>query len=716
MATLFVFAACTTSQPGRSVSGETGGQPAVSPAASDLTPPVARIEPQPLDIHGHTRVDPYYWLKQREDPDVISYLEAENQYTAAVMAHTADLQEKLYQEIVERIPQTDESVPFRLDGYHYYRRFEEGKEYPIHARREGSLDAPEEILIDVNELAKGSEFFSARPVGVSIESDLFAFASDNVGRRFYTLRIRDLKTGEFLEDEIPNVTGNAAWANDNRTLFYSKQHPDTLRSYQIWRHVIGTSPSEDVLVYQEDDETFGSYVFRTKSKRYLVIGSYQSVSSEYRILEADNPAGEFRVFEPRARGHEYDIDHFGDHFYIRTNLDGASNFKLMKTPVGATTSDHWSEVVAHRDEVFLGNFEIFRELLVLSERKEGLIHLRIMPWDGSAEHDLDFGEPAYLAAFDENPEFDTQVLRFTYTSLTTPWTTYDYDMKSRQKTMLKRERVGGGFDPANYRTERLWARARDGKRIPVSLVYRVGFERNGSAPLLVYGYGSYGSSRDATFSSARLSLLDRGFVYAIAHVRGGQEMGRSWYDDGKLLQKKNTFTDFIDATEFLIDEKYADPGRVFAYGGSAGGLLMGAIMNMRPELWKGVIAAVPFVDVITTMLDPDIPLTTGEYDEWGNPNEKPFYDYILTYSPYDNIEEKAYPNTLVTTGLHDSQVQYWEPAKWVAKLRAMKADRNRLLLKTNMEAGHGGASGRFKQHRETALMYAFVLDLSGIQQ
>jgi oligopeptidase B len=686
-----------------------------SPQESQLEPPrAARIE-HVHDLHGHQRQDPYYWLNDRENPEVISYLEAENEYLEATMAHTEALQETLFEEIVGRIQEVDESVPFRLDDYYYYYRYEEDGEYRIHARRKGSMEAAEEIVLDLNELAEGHEFFSLRGPSVSFEHDIIAYGVDTVGRRFYDLRFRDLKTGEDLPDLIPGVTGNVAWANDNRTIFYGRQHPETLRWYQIWRHELGTDPSDDVLVYQEDDDTYSAYVFKTKSKEYLVIHASQTLASEVRVLEANDPTGEFRVVEPRRRDHEYALDHFGDSFYIRTN-DQAKNFRLMKTPVGETGRTHWVEVIAHREDVYLSGFEIFDRFLVLAEREGGLVQLRVRPWNGDQEHYVDFGEPAYDAWVGVNPQFDTDVLRYNYTSMTTPLSVFDYDMTSREKTLLKQDPVLGDFDPANYVTERLHAPARDGVEVPVSIVYRKGFERDGSGPLLLYGYGSYGASMDASFSSPRLSLLDRGFAFAIAHIRGGQELGRDWYENGKLFHKKNTFTDFIDVGQYLVDEGYTSPDRLYAMGGSAGGLLMGAVTNMAPDLFHGVISHVPFVDVVTTMLDDSIPLTSGEWDEWGDPRQKDYYDYILSYSPYDNIEAKDYPHLLVTTGLHDSQVQYWEPAKYVARMRELKTDDNLLLLRTNMEAGHGGATGRFKRHRETALDYAFLLDLAGITE
>ncbi|MCP3957623.1 MAG: S9 family peptidase [bacterium] len=678
-------------------------------------PPTAKIAPHELEQHGHRRVDDYYWLKKREDPEVVSYLEAENAYFDAVMQHTEPLQETLYEEIVGRIKKDDNSVPYKRDGYYYYTRFVEGGEYPLHCRKKGTLDAEEEIMLDGNELAAGHEFFALRGLRVSSGQDILAYGVDTVGRRFYTLKLKNLTTGESLPDVIPDVTPNSAWANDNRTLFYTRQHPDNLRWYRIYRHVLGTDPAEDELVYEEADETFTSFVYKTRSKKFVMIGSFQTLSSELRYLDADDPAGEPRILEPRQRDHEYGVDHYGDYFYIRTNHQ-AKNFRLMKTPITDTGMASWQEVIPHRDDVFLDDIELFRDHMVVSERREGLLRMRVVKLSSGEEHDLDFGEPAYLAFASDNYDFDTNILRYRYSSMTTPWSTFDYDLDSKERTLLKQQEVLGGFDSATYVTERLSATARDGERIPVSLVYRKGTARDGSSPLLLYAYGSYGATIDPTFNSARLSLLDRGFVFATAHIRGGQVMGRHWYEDGKLLKKKNTFRDFIDAGEYLIAEGYTEKDRLFALGGSAGGLLMGAVVNMRPDLFSGVIAHVPFVDAITTMLDPDIPLTAGEWDEWGDPRKKEYYDYILSYSPYDNVEAKAYPHLMVTTGLHDSQVQYWEPAKWVAKLRAMKTDDNRLLLHTNMEAGHGGATGRFKRHRETARDYAFLLDLAGVSK
>jgi oligopeptidase B len=685
------------------------------PAVETVQPPVAKIIPQKLETNGDVRIDNYYWLKERDNPDVIAYLKAENEYTDKIMAHTKDLQEKLFQEIKGRVKEDDSTVPYKLGDYFYYARFEEGKDYAVYCRKKGSLDAQEEIMVDGNALAEGHGFFSINVSEISPGQDILAYAVDIVGRRFYTISFKNLSTGEVLTDVIPNVTGNLVWANDNKTIFYVKQNPETLRWFQVFKHVLGTNPAQDPLVYQEDDDTFETYVVKSKSKKYLGIFCNQTLSTEFRYLDADKPDSQFTIFLPREKDHLYYVDHFGDKFLIRTNWE-AKNYRLMETPVNRTGKENWKEIIPHRDDVLLEEMEIFKDFLVLSERKEGLIQMRIIPWKGGEEHYLDFGEPTYLAYVSTNPEFDTQVLRYGYTSLTTPNSTYDYNMVTREKTLMKQEEVLGGFSPDNYLSERLYATARDGVKVPISIVYRKDFVKDGTHPLLEYGYGSYGASMDATFNSSRLSLLDRGFAYAIAHIRGGEEMGRWWYEDGKLLKKKNTFTDFIDCAEYLITEKYTSADKLFAMGGSAGGLLMGAVVNMRPDLFKGVIAKVPYVDVITTMLDPSIPLTTSEYDEWGNPNVKEYYDYMLSYSPYDQVEAKDYPNMLVTTSLHDSQVQYWEPAKWVAKLRALKTDKNILILKTNMEAGHGGSSGRYKRFRDTAFDFAFILDLLGIKE
>jgi len=679
-----------------------------------IEPPAAKVVPQTLEKFGQVRTDNYYWLRERENPEVRQYLEAENQYTAAVMAHTEGLQKKLFDEFKTRIKQTDMKVPYKKDGYFYYSRTEEGQEYPIYCRKKGDLDAPEELILDVNKVAAGHNYCSARP-SVSSGGNIMAYAVDTVGRNFRTIYFKDLQTGEQLKEMIPDVTGTLAWANDNRTVFYGKQHPTTLRFYRIYRHVLGDDPANDELVYEEKDSTFVCFVFKTKSKKYLMIASWQTLSSEYRFLDADQPRGSWKVFQPRQRDHEYYIDHYKDRFYIQTNLN-AKNFRLMETPVERTGLENWKELIPNRQDVLLEGFEIFRDHLAVVERKDGLLQLRIMPWAGKGEHYLEFGEQTYTAYPENNYDFDTPVIRYYYSSLTTPESIYDYNMETREKKLLKREEVLGGFDPANYQAERLHAMAQDGAQVPISVVYRKGFRKDGHSPLFLYGYGSYGASMDAYFDPYLISLLDRGFVFAISHIRGGQELGRQWYEDGKLLKKKNTFTDFIACAEHLVGEKYADPQRIFAQGGSAGGLLMGAVVNMRPDLFHGIIADVPVVDVLTSSLDENIPLTTVSYDERGNPNDRKYYDYILSYSPYDQVKAQNYPNLLVTTSFQDPAVQYWEPAKWVAKLRTTKTDRNRLLLKTEMEASHGGVSGRYKQYKETAFKYAFFLDLAGIKQ
>ena len=684
--------------------------------AQEVGPPDAAERPLELEMHGDLRIDPYFWLRERENPEVLAYLEGENAYFEAQMAPLTGLQEELFEEIKNRIKQDDASVPFRLGGHYYYRRFEEGRQYPIHARKAGSLDAPEEILLNVNDLAEGHGFYATLISSASISPDgrFLAWAADTTGRRFYTIRFLDMTTGQMLDEKIPDVTGNLTWANDSRTLFYSKQDPETLRWDRIYRRVVGTVPAADELVYTEPDDTFFTFVTKTRDKEYLLIGSTQTLTSEWRTLAADHPTGTFTVFQPRERGHEYEIEHANDHFYVRTNRD-ARNFRLMRTSESATAEENWEEVIGHRDNTLLVGFEPFRGHLVVTERKDGLDRLRIRPWDEPAtEHHIAFEDPAYAVSLGDNPRFDTGVLRFVYESPTTPETTYDYQMSSRERILLKRDEILGGFEPSDYRAERLAVPARDGALIPVTIVYRLErYSRDGSNPLLLYGYGSYGFSIQPFFDPERLSLLDRGFAYAIAHIRGSETLGRHWYEEGKLLKKKNTFTDFIDVGAYLAAQGYADPQRLYAMGGSAGGLLMGAVMNQRPDLFHGVVAHVPWVDIVTTMLDSSIPLTTNEYDEWGDPNDPVYYDYMLSYSPYDNVEAKAYPNLLVTTGLHDSQVQYWEPAKWVAKLRQLKTDDNLLLLTVNMGVGHGGASGRHDRYRETARDYAFLLHLAG---
>lgn len=680
----------------------------------NLTPPVATKKPKELEKHGHVRVDNYYWLNERENQEVLDYLNAENGYYAQMTAHTKDFQEELYQEMKSRIKEDDASVPYKLNGYWYLTKYETGKEYPIYSRKEGSLDAEEEVLFDCNEMAEGHEFFNLRGISVSPDNKMAAFGLDTISRRQYHIQIKNLKTGEIYPDKIENTTGSSVWADDNKTLFYTKKDPVTLRSDKIYKHKLGTSSEEDELVFHENDETFSTFVYKTKSRDYIVIGSVSTLTSEYQILPANTPDADFAIFSPRKRGLEYGISHYKDNFYVLTNKDGATNFKLMKAQVGKTNQTDWQEFIPHRDEVLLEDIEIFNDFYVLSERENGLNQMKIVRWDGNDSYYLPIESETYVIGATTNLDFDTENLRYFYNAMTSPYSIIEFNMRTKEKTVLKEQEVlGGKFDKNNYRSERVWATASDGVKVPISLVYHKDTKPDGTSPLLQYGYGSYGSTIDPYFSSVRLSLLDRGFIYAIAHVRGSEYLGRHWYENGKLLHKKNTFSDFIDSSKFLIEKNYTSPDHLYAMGGSAGGLLMGAIVNMNPELYNGVIAGVPFVDVITTMLDDSIPLTTGEYDEWGNPNDKEYYDYILTYSPYDNVEKKAYPNLYVSTGLHDSQVQYWEPAKWVAKLRDYKTDDNLLYLDTNMDAGHGGASGRFEALKETAKEYAFILDLEG---
>jgi oligopeptidase B len=681
---------------------------------SGPVPPVAEKRPVELTMHGHTRVDDYYWLRERESQEVIEYLEAENEYTGAMLKHTEDLQHKLYEEIIGRIKQTDESVPYFDNGYYYYVRFEEGGEFPIYCRKKGSIDGTEEIMLNVNEMAEGHSYYNVSGLNVSPDNRRLAFGVDSVGRRKYELRFSDLETGEMLPDIITETNGYVAWANDSRTVYYTIQNEVTLRSEKVFRHQLGNDPDDRELVYFEQDETYRVGVFTTKSKKYVMIVSGSTLSTEYRYIDADRSSGNFVIFQPRERDILYRVDHHGDKFYILTNWN-AQNFRLMESPAGKTTRDNWKELVPHRKDVLLAGLEIFNDHLVLSERKNGLQQLYIRHWNTGNGHYIDFPEEAYTAGVSVNPDFDSDLLRFSYSSLTTPNSVFDYNMNTGERTLLKQDEVLGDFDPGNYQARRLYAPAGDGTKIPVSLVYRKGIEMDGTNPLLLYAYGSYGSSTDPRFSSIRLSLLDRGFIYAIAHIRGGQEMGRYWYEEGKLLNKMNTFTDFNDCAQYLINQKYTSPDKLFAQGGSAGGLLIGAAINLNPSLYRGVIAAVPFVDVVTTMLDDSIPLTTGEYDEWGNPNDPEYYHYMLSYSPYDQVSRQDYPSILVTTGLHDSQVQYWEPAKWVAKLRDYKTCDNPLLLHTNMVAGHGGAAGRYQRYKEIALEYAFLIDLAGVR-
>jgi oligopeptidase B len=673
-----------------------------------MTTPIATRVPKELTIHGDTRIDNYYWLNERENPEVIAYLNAENAYKEAEMQSHKAVEEQIYQEIIGRIAPTDISVPYFDNEYWYFTRFEEGKEYPIYGRKKGTMDADEEIMLDVNVLAEGHSYYQVTGLSVSPNNQWLVYGVDKVSRRQYALHFKSLVTGETLEKTIPNTTGSATWANDNEHLFYTWKDNVTLRSSKIYRHKISNKSNKSTLVFEEKDDTFNCGVGKTKSKKFILIGSYSTVSTEFLYLDASHPIDSFQIIEPRRRDHEYSVDHFGNDFFILTNWQ-AKNFRLMKTPVWLTGQSNWKEVIPHREDVFLESIEIFKDYLVLLERIKGITQLRIKNWNNKADYHISLGEEAFCIYPSVNPEFDTQTIRFGYTSMTVPSSVYDYNMATKVATLLKQQIIVGGYEASEYQSERLFATASDGTLIPISLVYKKGLVKNNENPTLLYAYGSYGHSMEPYFSQSRLSLLDRGWVFAIAHIRGGQEMGRFWYEEGKLLKKMNTFTDFITCVECLVSQGFTSNEKLAAMGGSAGGLLMGAVMNLRPDLFKAVVAAVPFVDVVTTMLDDSIPLTTGEYDEWGNPNDPEYYFYMKSYSPYDNVEAKEYPNTLITTGLHDSQVQYWEPAKWAAKLRELKTDNNLLLLHCNMETGHGGASGRYEVFKEVAMEYAFLL-------
>jgi len=676
--------------------------------------PIAKKVPQELTIHGDTRFDNYYWLNDKNNSEVIDYLIAENAYTKQMTMHTEEFQRDLFEEMKGRIKEDDTSVPYKLNGYWYLTKYEAGRDYPIYVRKKETLEADEEILFDCNEMAKDHAYFNLGGISISPDNTLAAFSTDTVSRRQYTIQIKNLITGEVYSDKILNTTGSATWANDNKTLFYSMKDEVTLRSHKIFKHKLYSHSKTDTEVFYESDETFNTFVYKTKSKKYIIIGSSSTLSSEYRFLNADTPDGDFKIFQERTKALEYSIAHYNDNFYIISN-DDATNFKISKTSEKATGKENWQDVIPHRKSVLIEDIEIFKDYLVVNERENGLNKLRIISWNKEEDYYLPFNSETYTTYIGNNPDFESELLRYGYNALTSPSSVIDYNLKTRQSEIKKEQEVlGGKFKKENYESKRIWAMASDGVKIPISLVYKKGIKLDGSNPLLQYAYGSYGSTIDPSFSSIRLSLLNRGFIYAISHIRGSEYLGREWYEQGKLLTKKNTFTDFIACSKYLIQQKYTSNQHLYAYGGSAGGLLMGAIINMNPELYHGVLAAVPFVDVVTTMLDDTIPLTTGEYDEWGNPNELKYYNYMKSYSPYDNVEVKDYPNMLVTTGLHDSQVQYWEPAKWVAKLREMKTDSNKLLLHTDMDSGHGGASGRFESLKEVALEYAFLLDLEGI--
>jgi len=676
------------------------------------TPPVAKKVPRVTVVHGDTLKDDYYWLREKTNPEVISYLEAENAYTAAVMKPTEALQQSLYQEMLARIQQTDLSVPYHYGGYLYYSRTEEGKQYSIQCRKKGSQDAPEEVVLDLNELAKGHKFMALEAYDVSDDGHMLAFSLDTTGFRQYLLQVKDLTTGK-LYPEVIQKTGSVAWAADNKTIFYTVED-QAKRQYRVYRHALGTAPEKDALIYEEKDEKFDVSVDRSRSHAVLFITSASHTTSEVRWLPADQPNAEWKLIAPREAEHEYYADHHGDRFWIRTNKS-AKNFRLVSAPMSNPAPANWKEEIAHRDDVMLEGVECFADHYVVRERESGLVHFRILSFTGAETQSISFPEPVYTAFPGANAEYQTRAYRYTYNSFITPQSVFDYDLDKKESTLLKRQPVLGGFDGSRYRSERLWATARDGTKIPISIVYRKDIQRDGRAPMLLYGYGSYGLPQSAGFSSNRLSLLDRGVVYAVAHIRGGGEMGRAWHDHGKMMEKMNTFTDFIDVAQHLVDDKWTSKDRLVIQGGSAGGLLMGAVTNMRPDLFKAVLCIVPFVDVMNTMLDESLPLTVTEYEEWGNPHEKAAFAYMRQYSPYDNVAAKSYPTILVRTSLNDSQVMYWEPAKYVARLRAVKTDHNPLIFRINMGAGHGGSSGRYDALHDAAFDYAFILGQFGIR-
>ena len=685
------------------------------PLKNSIIPPVADKIPVSFKKFNDIRIDDYYWLKERENPEVIDYLERENDYYEKMTSHTLDLQNKLFKEIKDKIKEDDESVPYFLNGYWYKTKYKEGLDYPVYTRFKDSLNNNEEILFDCNELAKKHDYFNLSNFQISPDNKIVAFSTDVVSRRLYSVQFKNLETGKVYSDKIINSSGSFAWANDNSTLFYTSRDVNTLRNDKIFKHVLNTDYENDELVYFEKDETFYTNVSKSKSKKFIIISSFSTLTSEFQFLPADNINESFKLFNKRKRGVEYSINHYDDHFYIITNKDKAYNYKLMKTKISETSSENWTDVVEHRENVLIEGIDIFKDHLVVSERVDGLNRINIKKWDDSENYFLNFDNETFSSNTTTNLDFNSKKLNYAYNSLNEPYSVIEFDMITKEKTVLKQHKVlDKNFSKDNYVTERIWADSQDGNQIPISLIYKKGIKRDGSNPLLIYGYGSYGNTIDPSFSISRLSLLDRGFIYAISHVRGSEYLGRDWYENGKLLNKKNSFNDFVDSTKFLISEGYTSAEHCYAYGGSAGGLLMGAVINMAPELYNGVIAAVPFVDVITTMLDETIPLTTSEYDEWGNPNQKEYYEYMMSYSPYDNVSKLKYPNLLVTTGLHDSQVQYWEPAKWVAKLRDYKQDQNYLFLNTNMETGHGGSSGRFEAIKDLAKEYAFLFDLENI--
>ncbi len=676
-----------------------------------LREPIAEKIEKKLSIHGDTRIDEYYWLNQRGDKNVINYLNAENAYRDEYMQDYKNLEEELFLEIKSRIKEDDSSVPYLDNGYYYYTRYEKDKQYPIYCRKKGDLKSDEEILIDVNIMSEGYEYFRIGDIEISPNDKIMAYSVDTLSRRIYTIYFMDLETREIHKKNIKNTSGSITWANDSETVFYNLRNIETLRTEKVMKHNLNSS-SKDQEIYFEEDETFSVYSYKTKTDKYIVIGSSATLSQEFRYLDANNPNGDFKIFQERINGLEYSITHFDDKWFIRTNKDGATNFKLMVCNENKTNSSNWKDYIPHRENVLLEDADFFKNHMVVTEREEGLRKIEIRPWNSVKSHYIEFNDEAYSVRSSTNAEINSEKFRYSYSSMTTPNSVIEYDMNTKEKTILKETEVlGGTFDKNNYISRRVWAPSRDGKKVPISLVYRKDKFKNGENPLLLYGYGSYGITNNASFSSVRLSLLDRGFVYAIAHIRGSQYLGRDWYNDGKMFKKKNTFYDFIDSGKFLIKEGFAHENKLFAMGGSAGGLLMGAVVNMAPELFRGIVAGVPFVDVVTTMLDDDIPLTTFEYDEWGNPNNKDSYDYMLSYSPYDQVEEKNYPAIFITTGYHDSQVQYFEPAKWIARLRDRRTNKEPLLMYCNMDAGHGGASGRFEAYKETAMEYAFFISL-----
>ena len=678
----------------------------------NLSPPIADKISYQHKIHDHIRVDNYYWMNQRDNPEVVDYLERENDYYQKMTAHTLSFQDQLYNEMRGRIKEDDNSVPYFLNGYWYITRYELNKDYPIYTRKKGALTAEEEILFDCNKMAEGHDYFRLVGISVSPDNTKVAFGVDTVSRRQYTIQVKDLLSEEILKTKIDNTTGGSVWAADNKSLFYNKKDPQTLRSEAVYKHDVSLPKQKDQLVFEEEDETFSVYVSKSKSQEYLFISSFSTLTSEHRFVKSNSPNDEFKIFQNRITGMEYSLDHFGDHFYIHTNYDGAKNFKVMQTNVDKTSIEHWQDLLPHREDTLIEDFDLFENYWLVNERENGLSKVRVIHWDGSSDYYLPMNDETYTLYISYNPEFKSDTFRYVYNSMTTPASVIEFNTINKETTVLKTQQVlGGKFDKDNYISKRLWAEARDGKKIPISIVYHKDTELSADTPILQYAYGSYGSTIDPSFSSTRLSLLDRGFAFAITHIRGGEYLGRQWYEEGKLLKKKNTFQDFVDCSNFLIEKKYTSANHLYAYGGSAGGLLMGAVINMAPELYNGVIAAVPFVDVVTTMLDETIPLTTSEFDEWGNPKEKVYYDYMLSYSPYDQIKPMNYPNLLVTSGFHDSQVQYFEPTKWVAKIRSMKTDKNLLFLDTNMMAGHSGASGRFDGLKELAKKFAFIIDL-----